>query len=276
MSNGQAPEKSNFNRRCSLLSRYLKEKGSFGNIDIGLARKSDLELAGKPDVRAQQNATKKADVSKIRPFKLTQKKLSVGETSTSSKGKAIDVIDLSEPRSVPEPKTSQLTIFFGSKVIVYNEFPEDKAKEIIEAVKEANPAVVDDSKTTQKHMNLDMNINNKSNLVIPDLNEPTSSGNNDDHQTKEQHQVVERIARRASLHRFFSKRKDRAVARAPYQVNQNGGHLPPKPQMVGPSVEPGQPSRQPATPSKPKRHDAMSMAVDEEEGRCSKDLELKL
>ncbi|CAF2197285.1 hypothetical protein HID58_027666 [Brassica napus] len=274
MSTGQAPEKSNFNRRCSLLSRYLKEKGSFGDIVIGLARKSDLELAGKNDHRAQQNAIEKANISESRPFKLTQKQLSVGETSISSRGKAIDVVDLSEPRNVPEPKNSQLTIFFGSKVIVYNEFPEDKAKEIIEAAKEANPVAVD-SKKTQNHMNLDINISNKSNVVIPDLNEPTSSGNNDDHQTKEQHQVVERIARRASLHRFFAKRKDRAVARAPYQVNQNGGHVPPKPQMVGPSVEAGQHSRQPATPSKPQRHNDMSMEVDEEE-RCSKDLELKL
>ncbi|CAN6935259.1 unnamed protein product [Brassica oleracea] len=271
MSTGQAPEKSNFNRRCSLLSRYLKEKGSFGDIDIGLARKSDPQLAGNNNHRAQQNAIKKANISESRPFKLTQKQLSVGETSTSSRGKAIDVVYLSEPRNVPEPKNSQLTIFFGSKVIVYNEFPEDKAKEIIEAAKEANPVVVDSKKT----QNLDMNINNERNVVIPDLNEPTSSGNNDDRQTKEEHQVVERIARRASLHRFFAKRKDRAVARAPYQVNQNGGHLTPKPQMVGPSVEAGQPSQQPATPSKPQRHNDMSMEVDEE-GRCSKDLELKL
>lgn len=51
MSTGQAPEKSNFSQRCSLLSRYLKEKGSFGNINMGLARKSDLELAGKFDLK---------------------------------------------------------------------------------------------------------------------------------------------------------------------------------------------------------------------------------
>lgn len=50
MSNGKAPEKSSFSLRCSLFSRYLKEKGSFGNIDIGLARKLDLELAGKSDL----------------------------------------------------------------------------------------------------------------------------------------------------------------------------------------------------------------------------------
>jgi jasmonate ZIM domain-containing protein len=87
--------------------------------------------------------------------------------------------------------------------MVFNEFPEDKAKEIMEVAKEANHVAVD-SKNSQSHMNLD-----KSNVVIPDLNEPTSSGNNEDQETGQQHQVVERIARRASLHRFFAKRKDR-------------------------------------------------------------------
>ncbi|CAN7123147.1 unnamed protein product [Brassica rapa subsp. narinosa] len=273
MSNGKAPEKSSFSRRCSLFSRYLKEKGNFGNIDIGLSRKLDLELAGKSDLSGQQNEIKKADISETRPFALSQKVL-VGEASTSSGGKP-RFVDLSEPASlvVPEPGNSQLTIFFRGKVMVYDEFPEDKAKEIMAAAIEAHHVAVD-SKNTQ---NLDMNMSNKTNVVIPDLNEPTSSGtNNDDHQTGQQHQVVERIARRASLHRFFAKRKDRAVARAPYQVNQSGGHLPPKPQKVGPSVEPGQPSRQPETPSKPKRHNDASMEVDGEEGRCSKDLELKL
>ncbi|ESQ27941.1 hypothetical protein EUTSA_v10018984mg [Eutrema salsugineum] len=278
MSTGQAPEKSTFSRRCSLLSRYLKEKGSFGNIDIELARKSDLVLAGKSNIRGQQNAIKKADESETRPFEFTQK-LSIGEASTYSGGKARgDDLSIVQASIVPEPKNSQLTIFFGGKVMVYDEFPEDKAKEIMEAAKEASLVAVD-SKKTQSHMDLDMNTtSNKSSVEIPDLNEPTSSDNNDDHdQTKHQHQVVERIARRASLHRFFAKRKDRAVARAPYQVNQNGGHLPPKPQMVDPSVEPGRSSRQPVTLPKQKRHnDSMLIEEDEEGGRCSKDLELKL
>ncbi|XP_019085322.1 PREDICTED: protein TIFY 11B-like isoform X2 [Camelina sativa] len=207
-STGQAPEKSNFSQRCSLLSRYLKEKGSFGNINMGLARKSDLELAGNFDLKGQQDVIKKAETSGTRSFDLIQK-LSKGEASTSSGGKAIDIIDLSEP----EPGYSQLTIFFGGKVMVFNEFPEDKAKEIMQvAAKEANHVAHVESKNTQNGMNLDMDmsISSKSNVIIPDLNEPTSSGNNEDQQTEQQqHQGVERIARRASLHRFFAKRKDR-------------------------------------------------------------------
>ncbi|KAG7586796.1 Tify domain [Arabidopsis thaliana x Arabidopsis arenosa] len=259
-STGQGPEKSNFSQRCSLLSRYLKEKGSFGNINMGLARISDLELAGKFDLKGQQNVIKKAET---RPLEVIQK-LSVSDS------KAI-YVDLSEPEKVvAKPGNSQLTIFFGGKVMVFNEFPEDKAKEIMEVAKEANHVAVD-SNNTQSHMNLD--VSNKSNVVIPDLNEPTSSGNNEDQETGQQHQVVERIARRASLHRFFAKRKDRAVARAPYQVNQNGGHLPPKPDTVTPSIKSGQPSQHFATP---KAHNHMPMDVDKKEGQSSKNLELKL
>ncbi|KAG7589874.1 CO/COL/TOC1 conserved site [Arabidopsis suecica] len=269
-STGQGPEKSNFSQRCSLLSRYLKEKGSFGNINMGLARISDLELAGKFDLKGQQNVIKKAET---RPLEVIQK-LSVGEASTISGNKAI-YVDLSEPeKAVPKPGHSQLTIFFGGKVMVFNEFPEDKAKEIMEVAKEANHVAVDSKKNTQSDMNLDMN--NKSTVVIPDLNEPTSSGNNEDQETGQQHQVVERIARRASLHRFFAKRKDRAVARAPYQVNQNGGHLPPKPDMGTPSIKSGQSSQHLATPPKPKAHNHMPMEVDKKEGQSSKNLELKL
>ena len=33
---GKLPEKASFSQRCSLLSQYLKEKGSFGDLSLGL------------------------------------------------------------------------------------------------------------------------------------------------------------------------------------------------------------------------------------------------
>ena len=100
-----------------------------------------------------------------------------------------------------ERESSQLTIFFGGHVLVYNEFPTDKAKEILEVAKQAKP-VTDINIKTQINVE---NNDNKSNMVLPDLNEPTNSVD----VINQQNQVVERIARRASLHRFFAKRKDR-------------------------------------------------------------------
>ena len=69
----------------------------------------------------------------------------------------------------------------------------------------------------------------------------------------------------------------RAVARAPYQVNQTGGghHYPPKPETVpGQQLEQGQSSQRPAQP-KPECDKDMLMEV-KEDGQCSKDLELRL
>lgn len=283
------PGKSNFTRRCSLLSRYLKENGSFGNIDLGLLPKPESDLVllpSKSDLPGKQNAMKKAEHSESKDLE----RVSKGESSTSFGGKVKDA-DLSET----EPGSSQLTIFFGGKVIVYNEFPANKANEIMQVAKQTKPVTVT-VKNIQTQINVQDVINNNNNnktnnTVLPDLNEPTNSAETHlNHPTKqqqqqqqEQNQLVERIARRASLHRFFAKRKDRAVARAPYQVNENAGHhrYPPKPEMeAGQPLEPGQSSQRPdnavaQTMAHPKS-DGDKDYMEIEEGQSSKDLELRL
>ncbi|CAH8391044.1 unnamed protein product [Eruca vesicaria subsp. sativa] len=270
------PEKSSFTRRCSLLSRYLKEKGSFGNINLDLTRKpnSDLGLPGYSCPPGKQNAMQRAD-TETKTFDVLQR-LSKAEMSPSSGGKAKET-NLSKSSS--ELGSSQLTIFFGDQVLVYNEFPADKAKEIMEVAKQAKPV-------TEVNIQAQINVqnNNKSNMVLPDLNEPTDSADTNPQQQQE-NQVVERIARRASLHRFFAKRKDRAVARAPYQVNQNAGHhhYPHKPETPhGQPFESGQSSKQQENAvaqtlshPKPERDTNTPIKIDEE-GQCSKDLELRL
>ncbi|XP_010459325.1 PREDICTED: protein TIFY 11A [Camelina sativa] len=286
----QAPEKSDFTRRCSLLSRYLKEKGSFGNIDLGLFQKpsSGLGFTGKSDPPGKQNALQKADHFK-------------GAPSNSSGCKVKDA-DLSES----QPESSQLTIFFGGKVIVYNEFPADKAKVIMDVAKQAKPVTeINNSQTQinvensnnsksniQTQIHVENNNDNKSSMVLPDLNEPTNTADTDhSHPTmeqqkqQEQNQIGDRIARRASLHRFFAKRKDRAVARAPYQVNQNAGdhhRYPPKPETVaGQPLEPAQSSQRTnnavaQTMAHPKSDGDKDVTMDIEEDQNAKDLDLRL
>ncbi|CAH8381200.1 unnamed protein product [Eruca vesicaria subsp. sativa] len=269
----QPLEKSNFTRKCSLLSRYLKEKGSFGHIDLGFVGKP-VSLPGNSDSLGKEITMHKADLgNKSLGF---FQKVSKGEPSPSSGGKANKDTNLSKSS---EPESSQLTIFFGGQVLVYNQFPANKAKEIMEVAKQAKPVTDINIQTQTKVEN-----NNKNNMVLPDLNEPTNSADINQQQ-QEQNQVVERIARRASLHRFFAKRKDRAVTRAPYQVNQNADHhhYPPKPKTThGQPLEAGESSKQPEndfgqTMSHPipKGDNDISMEI-KEESQCSKDLELRL
>ncbi|XP_010531888.1 PREDICTED: protein TIFY 11A-like [Tarenaya hassleriana] len=284
----KAPEKSNFARKCNLLSRYLKQNGSFRGIDLGLTRKpdSDLGLTGKRKPTGQENAMRKPETREIKTIDFIQTcRDAVPSASSGAKP------NVAEP-SEPEPGTSPLTIFFSGKVIVFDEFPADKAKEIMEIAKLANPETIsnlpfgsesaaddDDNNYNSKmdYLKNDDDNNSKSNVAIPDLNEPTSSGNPNNNQTIQKNQLVERIARRASLHRFFAKRKDRAAARAPYQVNQNAGHHPPKPEMASSSLERGQSSGQ--ENNNAKGHEDMLLEEEkeeEEEGQCVKDLELRL
>lgn len=89
--------------------------------------------------------------------------------------------------SVNEARTehgsSQMTIIYAGKVFVFNDISAEKAKEIM--------ALATKAASSNAVVNPDLNNNSQ---TVP-------------------------IARRASLHRFFEKRKDRAIARAPYQVN---------------------------------------------------------
>lgn len=88
--------------------------------------------------------------------------------------------------SVNEARTehgsSQMTIIYAGKVFVFNDTSAEKAKEIM--------ALATKAASSNAVVNPDLNNNSQ---TVP-------------------------IARRASLHRFFEKRKDRAIARAPYQV----------------------------------------------------------
>ncbi|KHG16464.1 Protein TIFY 11B -like protein [Gossypium arboreum] len=174
---------------------------------------------------------------------------------SSSKEDTNRMTDFRKPAKV-EPKNSQMTIFFGSQVAVFNDFPADKFKEIMDLLAShgcstASGGVVDTvmEKVKSKIVQIE-----PSNHEIPDLNVATATGNSPPppHDSSvEWHQYGGsgssdlRIARRNSLHKFFEKRKERATARAPYQVNNaRGSTPPPKPNENKSSHEEGQSSKE--------------------------------
>ncbi|CAA3004081.1 Hypothetical predicted protein [Olea europaea subsp. europaea] len=113
-------QRSNFSQKCSLLSQYLKEKGSFGDLTLGLA--NNFEPKGAPA------ATRTMDFFPVmEKFRASTHKLSATELNTP----AIPQKKTHLGGTKSEPDAAQMTIFYGGQVIVLNDFPAEKAKEIM-------------------------------------------------------------------------------------------------------------------------------------------------
>ncbi|KAE8675322.1 Jasmonate-zim-domain protein 6, putative isoform 2 [Hibiscus syriacus] len=239
----------------NLLSRYFKEKRNLGDFSVG--------ISSKPDANGQQAKTTNF-LSHVAISSESSRPNLVASTSnvkssdffpfgaSSSKEDAIHKTDLRKPVAV-EPKNAQLTMFFNGQVFVYNDFPADKVKEIMTLANQGSSTAcsgvnVADSAMEKLSYKIDKTDDNSD---IPDLNIASGTANTPAHDPSvERHQYGSsdlRIARRNSLHKFFEKRKDRAAARAPYQlINHRVSPPPPKPDGDKASYEEGQSSKETA------------------------------
>lgn len=118
-------------------------------------------------------------------------------------------------------QSAPLTIFFAGKMLVFNDFPAEKAKEIMELARSGISAgTVSDSESSAEKLNLKRN---RSESHIPDLNIASASESSQRGFDQNQLPLANRNSllgqkKRSSLHRFFEQRKERVTARAPYQV----------------------------------------------------------
>ncbi|KAM7259876.1 hypothetical protein ACFE04_015617 [Oxalis oulophora] len=200
-------EKASFSHKCSLLSQYLKENGSFGDLTLGMTCTTNLQLNGTKEILSPPATT-------MNLFPLNAK-----SDDASSRNLADSRVIKS---TVNEPQTAPMTIFFKGQVIVFNDFPAHKAQEVMAlATKESLPSPVNDASKT----NVIFTPNIVKNQVEP-CSAAIPSSNLGKSLVQEQNQPRGKavggdlpIARRASLHRFLEKRKDRINAKAPYQTN---------------------------------------------------------
>ncbi|XP_071731959.1 protein TIFY 10A-like [Rutidosis leptorrhynchoides] len=199
---GNSPaEKSKFVNR---LSSYLKEKGNIRDINFGINSKFVPNPNPNPNTDASRSS------HKVTIDERSSKTKRLGEKSADSVPEYIILDSSSElddctikgscSEAVTKPKTAQMTIFYGGQVVVIDDVSEDRVKDLIQMVKNSEPS-------------------NRIENEISETKESVKGKGKDSSDLP--------IARRASLHKFLAKRKDRATVRpAPYpqvQHNQSPG-----------------------------------------------------
>lgn len=148
--------------------------------------------------------------------------------------KSMNLFPQAAMKAESEPDKAQMTIFYAGQVVVFNDFPADKAKEIM--------LMASSTSKGNNTQNPGKQVESAADLVTPAVNRVHSFGNTS---IQENQTIVSGnnfpllsvlpcfsfwlligfssfvfadlpIARRASLTRFLEKRKDRLTAKVPY------------------------------------------------------------
>ncbi|KAM0949213.1 putative transcription factor TIFY family [Dioscorea sansibarensis] len=171
-------DKSSFSVTCNLLSQYLKQNGSFADLMAkGSSHRPPTPMKLFPGAVVPDEQSKETQISE-------QKAPKSMDLFPQQSG-----FGLSHSANQSHLGNSPLTIFYGGKVLVFDNFPAEKARDLMQMARTQTAAAVKPATSS-----------------IPASNPQANTSEMP-------------IARRASLHRFLEKRKERIIAKAPYQVN---------------------------------------------------------
>ncbi|KAI7752284.1 hypothetical protein M8C21_012797 [Ambrosia artemisiifolia] len=181
-----AAKQSSVAKTCNQLSLFLKEKkGSLRDLHLGINAKSN-------------------DTARMTVDLLNNIENNPDRNNAKTDLKPEDSVNKFRSESESKSKAPQMTIFYDGKVMVFDDIPADKARDLMLAAGGDYPSSANKTDTT---VNLAPNSTDQAIHV----------------QVQVQANGLDLpIARRASLHKFLAKRKDRATVRAPYPSPVDG------------------------------------------------------
>ncbi|KAJ0255827.1 Protein TIFY 10B [Hirschfeldia incana] len=209
-------KKPSFSQTCSRLSRYLKEKGSFGDLSLGLTCNPDVtgSIASSRQQPTMMNLFPAA-AQDVKPKNdIIPRQSSFSSSSSPGGGVKEEVDKIMETKSVKvESQSAPLTIFYGGQVMVFDDFPAETAKQVIDLA----------HKGSAKSFTAELNSNQSAytqKVIVSTTPTPVKTAAAEPIQANKSSLACELpIARRASLHRFLEKRKDRISSKAPYEID---------------------------------------------------------
>ncbi|KAL6585697.1 hypothetical protein OROMI_002341 [Orobanche minor] len=211
--------RSSFSQTCSLLSRYLKEKGSFGELSLGLTpylseSRETVNISPMIGKSGRNSGPGKLEIDvDVLP------RLVNGGDETLHKS---DCVCCSCKELQKE--MGQMTIFYAGQVVVFDDFPADRAKEIMML---ARMSSAEHPAFAQPHTA--ESAAGSPNVVVPAFG-IIQEGARRILQSTPASDLP--IARKNSLARFLEKRKDRITGNAPYQISKPAAAVAASPKPV--------------------------------------------
>ncbi|KAK6128057.1 hypothetical protein DH2020_038185 [Rehmannia glutinosa] len=144
-SDGKAAEKSNFVQTCNLLSKYIKEKGNLRDLNIEIGGKIEsLEAIVKPGSSYSASASTTMDIMRNKGKSAqpsTEQQPSMAPNSSINTVEDASCKPTSKEATTTDPKTAQLTIFYSGRVLVFDDYPADKGKDLVAFAKEGSSKI---------------------------------------------------------------------------------------------------------------------------------------